>query len=174
MSSSLWETDYAEAPLRDRKYKSWPVTLVHKPHHLKLSSTIHALKTWLETFLTEFAKIYHGDALLGTQLPDEKFLQMLESALHLPIIFTQDELENRYKKPKLTADIDQWMRAKGWLIVDDPEGIRDNLERAAKSLSVNNTNFSPADYGRCQMMQGDITGISFLKANQELTGPVEP
>ena len=131
----LWETDYAEAPLRDRKYKSWPVTLVHKPHHLKLSSTIHALKTWLETFLTEFAKIYHGDALLGTQLPDEKFLQMLESALHLPIIVTQDELENRYKKPKLKADIDQWMRAKGWLIVDDPDGIRDNLERAAKYAS---------------------------------------
>jgi hypothetical protein len=96
----LWETDYAEAPLRDRKYKSWPVTLVHKPQHLKLSSTIQALKTWLADFLSEFAKIYHGETLLGTQLPDEKFLQMLESALHLPIIVTQDELENRYKKPK--------------------------------------------------------------------------
>jgi hypothetical protein len=128
----LWETESAEAPLRDRQYKSWPVTQVHKPEHLEISSTIHALKTWLETFLTEFANIYLGAAPLGTQLPDEKFLQMLESALHLPIIFTQDELENRYKKPKLKADIDQWMKAKGWLIVDDPEGIRDNLERAAK------------------------------------------
>ena len=128
----LWETDSAEAPLKDRQYKSWPVTLVHKPEHLEISSTIQALKTWLETFLTEFANIYLGAAPLGTQLPDEKFLQMLESALHLPIIFTQDELEDRYKKPKLKADLDQWMKAKGWLIVDDPEGKRDNLERAAK------------------------------------------
>ena len=43
-----------------------------------------------------------------------------------------------------------------------------------KSLSVNNANFSPADNGCCQMMQGNITGIGFLKANQELTKPVEP
>ena len=128
----LWETDSAEAPLKDRQFRTWPVAQVHKPHHLEISSTIHSLKTWLETFLTEFANIYLGAAPLGTQLPDEKFLQMLESALHLPIIFTQDELEDRYKKPKLKADLDQWMKAKGWLIVDDPEGIRDNLERAAK------------------------------------------
>lgn len=128
----LWKTDSSEAPLRDRQFKSWPVTQVHKPEHLEISSTIQALKTWLETFLTEFANIYLGTAPLGTQLPDERFLQMLESALRLPIIFTQDELEDRYKKPKLKADIDQWMKAKGWLIVDDPEGIRDNLERAAK------------------------------------------
>ena len=43
-----------------------------------------------------------------------------------------------------------------------------------KSLSVNNANFLPADNGCCQMMQGNITGIGFLKANQELTKPVEP
>ena len=128
----LWETESAKAPPGDRQYKSWPVTLVHKPEHLEVPSTIHALKTWLEIFLTEFANIYLGAAPLGTQLPDEKFLQMLESALHLPIIFTQDELEDRYKKPKLKADLDQWMKAKGWLIVDDPEGVRYNLERAAK------------------------------------------
>jgi hypothetical protein len=108
------------------------VTLVHKPGHLEASSTIQGLKTWLADFLSEFAKIYHGVALLGTQLPDEIFLQMLESALHLPICYTQDELEKCYKQPKLKMDLDQWMKAKGWLIVDDPEGVRDNLERAAK------------------------------------------
>jgi hypothetical protein len=46
--------------------------------------------------------------------------------------------------------------------------------RAVKSLSVNKTNFSPADNGCCQMMQSDITGIGFLKANQKLAKPVEP
>ena len=59
----------------------------------------------------------------------------------------------------------------------EPEEVfADSLGRRLeiKSLSVNNSNFSPADYGCCQMMQGDITGIGFLKANQELTKPVEP
>ena len=36
--------------------------------------------------------------------------------------------------------------------------------RTPKSLSVNNSNFSPADNGCCQMMQGDIAGIGFLKS----------
>jgi hypothetical protein len=90
------------------------------------------LKTWLTDFLFEFAKIYHGAALLGTHLPDEKFLRMLEAALHQPICYTQDELEKCYEQPKLKRDLDLWMKAKGWLIVDDPEGVRDNLERAAK------------------------------------------
>ena len=128
----LWETDSVEAPLKDRQFRSWPVTLVNKPEHLEVSSTIHALKTWLADFLAEFANIYLGAALLGTQMPDEKFLRMLEAALHQPIFYTQEELEARYQRPKLKAELDQWMKAKGWLIVDDPEGVRDNLERAAK------------------------------------------
>ena len=128
----LWETDSAEAPLKDRQFRAWPVAQVHKSRHLEVSSSIQALKTWLAEFLAEFAKIYHGVALLGTQLPDEKFLRMLEAALHQPIFYTLDELEERYGKPKSKAELDQWMRAKGWLIVDDPEGVRDNLERAAK------------------------------------------
>ncbi len=128
----LWETDSAEAPLKDRQFRSWPVAQVHKPHHLEISSTIQALKTWFADFLSEFANIYHGVALLGTQLPDEKFLRMLEAALHQPICYTQDELEKCYEQPKLKRDLDLWMKAKGWLIVDDPEGVRDNLERAAK------------------------------------------
>jgi type I restriction-modification system DNA methylase subunit len=128
----LWETDSVEAPLKNRQFRSWPVTLVNKPEHLEVSSTIHTLKTWLPDFLAEFANIYLGAALLGTQMPDEKFLRMLEAALHQPIFYTQEELEARYQKPKLKAELDQWMKAKGWLIVDDPEGVRDNLERAAK------------------------------------------
>jgi hypothetical protein len=128
----LWETESARAHLKDRQYKSWPVVLVNKPGHLELSSTIATLKSWLEKFLYEFADIYSGASPIGTQLPDEKFIQMLESTLHQPIYFTMEELEDRYSKPKLKVELDQWMRGKGWVIVSDPEGVRDNLERAAK------------------------------------------
>ena len=106
----LWETESARAPLKDRQYKSWPVVLVNKPGHLEVSSTIAALKSWLEKFLNEFADIYSGASPIGTQLPDEKFIQMLESTLHQPIYFTMEELEDRYSKPKLKVELDQWMR----------------------------------------------------------------
>jgi tRNA1(Val) A37 N6-methylase TrmN6 len=128
----LWETFPAKTSPKDRQYKSWLVTQVHKPQHLEVLAVVHALKIWLEVFLNDFANIHQGTSPLGTQLPDEKFLQMLEACLHQPILLTQEELAARYQKPKLKAELDQWMREKGWLIVDDPEGVRDNLERAAK------------------------------------------
>ena len=71
------------------------------------------------------------DHLQGV-LADVALVQAGQDAVDGLLFLDQDELENRYKKPKLKADLDQWMKAKGWLIVDDPEGIRDNLERAAK------------------------------------------
>lgn len=128
----LWETFPAKTAQKDRSYKSWKVTQIHKPEHLEISSTIHAFKSWLEPFLADFANIYLGTTPLGTQLPDEKFLQILESSLRMPIFRTQEELEERYKQPKFKSELDQWMRNKGWLIVDDPDGMRDNLERAAQ------------------------------------------
>ncbi|MBM4275709.1 MAG: hypothetical protein FJ134_14790 [Deltaproteobacteria bacterium] len=79
----LWETFPAKTAQKDRSYKSWKVTQLHKPEHLEIPSTIHALKSWLETFLSDFANIYLGTTPLGTQLPDEKFLQILESSLRL-------------------------------------------------------------------------------------------
>ena len=43
-----------------------------------------------------------------------------------------------------------------------------------KYLSVNNPNFSPLNYVRCQMMQCDVAGKGLFIANQDLSNPVEP
>ena len=43
----LWETFPAKTAPKDRQYKSWPVTQVHKPEHLEVPGVIHALKAWL-------------------------------------------------------------------------------------------------------------------------------
>ena len=57
----------------------------------------------------------------------------LESSLHLPILLTLESLTEQYKKTSFRTQLDQWMREEqGWIIYDDEEGIRDNLERAAK------------------------------------------
>ncbi|MBM4285051.1 MAG: SAM-dependent methyltransferase [Deltaproteobacteria bacterium] len=172
----LWETFPAKTAQKDRSYKSWKVTQVHKPEHLEISSTIHALKSWLETFLSDFANIYLGTAPLGTQLPDEKFLQILESSLRLPILFTLEELEERYKQPKQKAELDRWMLNKGWTIVDDPEGVRDNLERAAQYACyalVNKLVFHEALLKRYAGKMAKLTAQEHLVAGDQLRQHLE-
>ena len=129
----LWDTDSSSAPVLQRNYRSWEVTQVHKEDHLELDMTSQAIRGWLPQFLKEYAQIIRGTSKIGSKSPDEKFIEILESSLRLPVQLTIAELDNRYKKSSLRAVVDKWMREdQGWLIRTDPEGIRDNLERASK------------------------------------------
>ena len=146
----LWETFPAKTAQTDRKFKTWTVVdpPVHKGGHLENPNTIHTIQSWLTIFLNEFTGILRGTSQIGTQLPDEKFIVLLESSLKMPILMTIEELEDRYQKPKFKAVLDKWMREEqGWIIYDDPEGIRDNIERASKFACyalVNNLVFHEA------------------------------
>jgi hypothetical protein len=131
----LWETFPAKTAQVDRKFKAWNIIdpPVHRGTHLENPNTIHSIQSWLTVLLNEFWGILRGTARIGTQPPDEKFIAALESSLKMPILMTIEELENRYQEPKFKAILDKWMRdEQGWVIYDDAEGIRDNLERASK------------------------------------------
>jgi hypothetical protein len=130
----LWETQTAtDDPAAGQHYKSWKVVSVAKETHLALPSTEDAIKSWLGQFLNELAKIIQGRAKVGFKAPDERFVDALESALSLPIQLTFEELERRYTTVRGKTDLDGWMRdEQGWTLAVDPDGIRDNLERAAK------------------------------------------
>ncbi|MEW6236912.1 MAG: N-6 DNA methylase [Candidatus Omnitrophota bacterium] len=137
----LWETFPSKTSPKDRKFKSWSVTIIHKPSHLEISSTKHAIDNWFRNFLREFAAILCGDIVIGTQPPDAKFIEALESFMTMPILLTRESLEEKYEKDLFKDDLDRWMRdEQGWTIYDDPEGIRDNLERAAKFACYNLVN----------------------------------
>ena len=129
----LWETVPSKTTLWDHNYKLWSVTRVHRESHMDLPSTNHAIQTWLTLFLNEFSQILRGTAPIGAKPPDEKFIDALESSLHLPIRLNFDKLEELYKKARFKSKLDKWMRdEQGWIIYDNPDGIRDNLERASK------------------------------------------
>ncbi|MBE0537911.1 MAG: N-6 DNA methylase [Phycisphaerae bacterium] len=129
----LWETVSARASWQEQNYRAWEVTSVHKESHLVLPMTLHAIQNWLPVFLNEFALILRGTAAIGEKSPDEKFVGALESALQMPIALTVEALADRYQKAKFRRELDKWMRdEQGWIIYDDAEGIRENLERAAK------------------------------------------
>jgi hypothetical protein len=130
----LWNTDtVSDDPSKGQSYRPWKVTLVAKEEHLTLPSTEEDIKSWLGQFLNELARILVGRATVGFKSPDERFVEALESALNLPIRFTFEALEHQYQTARGKSDLDGWMRDdQGWTLASDPEGIRDNLERAAK------------------------------------------
>jgi hypothetical protein len=136
----LWETDSADDSWQGQKYRTWDVTSVHREGHLEQPMTVHAVRGWLDEFLHEFARIVRG-AALGRKAPDEKFIEVLESSLRLPILLTLEALAERYQVPRSRSELDRWMREEqGWVIYDDPEGRDDNLERAAKFACYNLVN----------------------------------
>jgi len=129
----LWETEASKISWQEEKYRSWEVTSIHREGHLELPMTAHSIRDWLPTFLSEFAQIIRGTTVIGIKSPDEKFIEALESLLHMPILLCLEELDMLYKKPGFKVELDKWMREdQGWIIYDDLEGIRDNLERASK------------------------------------------
>lgn len=129
----LWETEPAKISWIEQKYRSWEVTSIHRESHLELLATSHAIKAWLPQFLNEFGQIIRGTSALGFKSPDEKFIEALESFLYMPILLCLEELDRLYKNPSFKYELDKWMREEqGWVIYDDPDGIRDNLERASK------------------------------------------
>lgn len=129
----LWETTSANRPWPDQHYKPWTVTRIHREEHLELPMTQHAVRTWLDKFLDEYARIVRGTAAIGVRPPDEKFIDDLEQAIHQPIVLTLEQLSLLYKQARFRSELDRWMREEqGWTIFTDPAGIQENLERASK------------------------------------------
>ncbi len=129
----LWEAYAPKTAHTQRPYRTWRVTSVHREDHLYSPMALQAIQAWLATFLADFATIIRDNVPLGLKLPDEQFTDRLEAALDRPIALTVEELSQKYKQPRAKSQIDAWMRDElGMTITDDPEGIRDNLDRAAR------------------------------------------
>jgi len=129
----LWEVFAPKTAHTQRPYRTWRVTSVHRGDQLYSPMALQAIQAWLAAFLADFAAIIRGQAPLGLKLPDEQFTDRLEAALDRPIALTVEELAKRYKEPRAKSQIDAWMRDElGMTITDDPDGVRDNLDRAAR------------------------------------------
>lgn len=129
----LWETEPADPSRLGQDYKSWQVTHVHNEGQLEHLATEEEIKDWLVRFLHGVSQILEGKVKIGRKPPDEKFIDALESALKTPIQFTYNELDSLYQKKRERAVLERWMREEqGWTILDEPDGIRENLERASR------------------------------------------
>jgi len=126
----LWDSS---SPVDHPRYRVWSVTTVQHSNELLVSSVQATIRDWLHLFLMDFADLLRGANPLGSKAPDVRFVEGLEAALEVPIQLTVEALDKRYGQQRFREQLNQWMRAdQGWVIYDDPSGIQDNLQRAAK------------------------------------------
>jgi len=130
----LWKTFEARKAVADRDLEHFNVTSIHRREDLTSPGVQAEVRGFLTQFLGRFARILEGTEPIRSRPLDEKFIQVLESALERPILQTHNAVSHRYSVDRQFArDLDAWMRgSQGWLISKDPQIVRDNLERAAK------------------------------------------
>ena len=134
----LWETEPTTPSWKNRSYKDWKVTQIHHEGQLEAPPAQHAIKTWLDLFLHDFAAILRGTSFIGAKAPDKQFVDLMESALALPIRYTFEELIELYKEEATCTLLEEWMRKDlGFVITDDQGGINENLDRAARFSCYN-------------------------------------
>jgi len=129
----LWETSPSEDQPAVSSYRSWNVASINKPGQLEMEATKQAIYEWWRRFLLYFAQVVTGAEALGKKAPDERFIEAIESSLHMPILDTADKLIEAYALPRQKALLDKWMVVDlGWTVSDAPEDIKDTLKRAAQ------------------------------------------
>lgn len=88
---------------------------------------------FLPTFLETFARIFKGEETFGALALDQRFIRRLESCLYsLTNCLFQEVLERYQNKLPFRKDLNQWMREQDWLISENPEQIRADLDRATR------------------------------------------
>lgn len=126
----LWDSS---SPTEQPRYRIWNVAAIKHSKELLSPSVQGVIQGWLFQFLTEFAETLRGTQPLGTKTPDVRFVEGIEAALEVPIQLTVETLDTRYSQQRFREQLNQWMRVdQGWVIYDDPAGIQENLQRAAK------------------------------------------
>lgn len=130
----LWRTFEPGKPLAERTLEHFNVTSIARSDDILSSGVQTEIRGFLTQFLGRFARILQGTEPIRSRPLDEKFIRVLESALELPILQTRFAVERGYSAERRFArDLDVWMRdAQGWLLSNEPEILRENLERAAK------------------------------------------
>ncbi|MCX6030572.1 MAG: N-6 DNA methylase [Chloroflexi bacterium] len=129
----LWQTFEPGVPLIQRDQLKFDVIQVHDSKLLTLGVNQAKIQTFLETFLTTFADIYRGLRVLPVKPLDERFIDMLDTALDSIAFHTLDALTKRYgDDTAFRGEMTAWMVNKmGWTLAEDT--LFADLERAAKT-----------------------------------------
>jgi len=129
----LWKTFESGVPLIQRDQRLFEVVDIHDNKQLSLAPVQDRIKTFLEEFLTFFADIHRGLRALPVKPLDERFIEMLDTALDTIVFHTVDELYKRYQTDlPFRGELVAWMvNEMGW--THSEETLIVDLERTAKT-----------------------------------------
>lgn len=129
----LWKTFEPGIPLIQRDQRLFEVVDVHDNKQLSLAPVQEKIKTFLVEFLTFFADIHRGRQVLPVKPLDERFIEMLDTALDTIVFHTVDVLHKRYQTDVVfRGELVAWMvNEMGW--THSEETLVVDLERAAKT-----------------------------------------
>jgi methylase of polypeptide subunit release factors len=94
------------------------------------------VETFISEFFTEFAKIVSGAKPDWGMAPDEYFIRAFNSHISWPVKLTSEFLLAKSESDKgLETQLQEWMaREQGWLVIRTPEGWRELIDRAARTV----------------------------------------
>jgi methylase of polypeptide subunit release factors len=124
----LWPTD------GEHEVKVFDVVRIRRGADLEFASVQRQIREdFIPRLLEEYAAIFKGEEAAGVLPLDQRFIRRLESALYsLANIVFQDVLEHYEHNRPFRKSLDGWMRDQEWLLSDDEEVVRENLDRATR------------------------------------------
>ena len=125
----LWKTDEAH-----EVRPPYDVVRIRRGADLAYPSVERIIREeFIPKFLEEYAAIFRGDEATGVLPLDRRFIGRLESALDnlANSVFTEAFFYYQ-KNQAFKKALDKWMKDQEWLLADDEQLTRDNLDRATR------------------------------------------
>jgi type I restriction-modification system DNA methylase subunit len=125
----LWKTD-AEHEVRP----PYDVVRVRRGADLAYPSVERIIREeFIPKFLEEYAAIFRGDEATGALPLDRRFIGRLESTLdNLANAVFMETFSHYQNNQAFKKSLDKWMKDQEWLLADDEQLTRDNLDRATR------------------------------------------
>ena len=129
---SLWDKS-----LYEKRIQEYDLQLnLQTPDDVARPGVEARVQAFIGEFFTEFAEIVSGVKPDWGMAPDEYFIRAFESHISWPVKLTSEFLFSKAESDKgFDAQLQEWMaREQGWLVIRTPEGWRELVDRAARTV----------------------------------------
>jgi methylase of polypeptide subunit release factors len=129
---SLWDKS-----LYEKRIQEYDLGLnLQTPDDVGRPGVEASVQGFINDFFVEFAEIISGAKPDWGMTPDEYFIRAFNSHISWPVKLTSEFLLAKSESDKgFDAQLQEWMaREQGWLVIRTPEGWRELVDRAARTI----------------------------------------
>ncbi len=125
----LWKTFKPGLPLIERDEEQWPVCEVAAGEQAQQADVEAKIRSFLAEFLRRFARIVAGEETIRARPLDERFIEMIEAAIQIPVLKARVALKERVKKKIYRNLLNEWLKDQGFTPVE--KALDENIDRTA-------------------------------------------